>query len=339
LTMNRAMRVAGIGEVLMDVFENGEATLGGAPFNVVFHLHQLLTALSMGDAVFLSAVGRDPFGISIRKAVAAAGMPTGYLADVDRPTGSALVIEQEGGAGFEIQPDVAWDFIRLSDSACELAQRCDAVVFGSLAQRSEISRESIRHFVAQVSGHRLYDVNLRRNTTDGEAGYTAEIIASSLKLASLVKMNDVELDEVASLLGFTPESPDPEERTRLLMERLRVEFSLAAVAITRGAKGALLASQGKHLSLPDSKLDQSLVHPVGAGDSFAAGLLFGIMQGWAPEHSLELADILSNWVVRHASATPPLPERVLLQVRDLVARAGKTTASCSKPFANAAPRN
>jgi fructokinase len=311
----------------MDVFENGTATLGGAPFNVVFHLHQLLTALQMGEAVFVSAVGRDPWGRSIRSAAAAAGMSTDYLAEVDLPTGSALVFEHEGGAGFEIQQDVAWDFIRLNGGASKLAQSCDAVVFGSLAQRSEVSRESIRHFVSQVNGHRLYDVNLRRNTTNGVAGYSAEIIASSLKLATLVKMNDVELDEVGSLLGFAAQAQDPEERARLLMERLRQEYSLTAVAITRGAKGALLASEGKHLSLPDSALDQTLVHPVGAGDSFGAGLLFSILQGWAPEHSLELADILSSWVVRHDSATPPLPDSVLLQVRALLARAGKTTAT------------
>jgi sugar/nucleoside kinase (ribokinase family) len=111
------------------------------------------------------------------------------------------------------------------------------------------------------------------------------------------------------------------------MERLRVDFSLAAVAITRGPKGALLASDGKLFRLPDSTLDQSLVRPVGAGDSFAAGLLFGIMQGWAPEHSLDLANILSSWVVQHASATPPLPESVLSQVRDLTMLAGDVTAS------------
>ncbi|MGA2171038.1 MAG: PfkB family carbohydrate kinase [Terracidiphilus sp.] len=310
----------------MDVFENGETTLGGAPFNVAFHLHQLLTTLSMGEAVVLSAVGRDPWGSSIRSEMAAAGMSTNYLAEVDRPTGTALVFESQGGAGFEIQPDVAWDYIRLSDSACELAQRCDAVVFGSLAQRAEVSRESIRHFVSQVHGHRLYDVNLRRNTTNGVAGYNAEIVAESLRLATVVKMNDVELEEVCLLLGFTPESRDQEERTRLFMERLRVGFSLDAVAITRGSKGGLLASGGKQISLPDSGLDQALVHPVGAGDSFAAGLLFGIMQGWASEDSLELANVLSSWVVQHVSATPPLPESVLHEVRDLVARAGMATA-------------
>jgi fructokinase len=308
----------------MDVFENGQATVGGAPFNVTFHLHQLLTSLSLGEAVFFSAVGRDEWGRQIRSVAVSAGMMADCICEVDHPTGSALVFEHEGGAGFEIQPDVAWDCIQLNDEAFRLARCANAAVFGSLAQRSEVSRNSIRQLVASVKGHRLYDVNLRRNTTNGVAGYSGEIITSSLEMATLVKMNEVELEEVALLLGFTPESTDPQERTLQFMKRLRTEYSLTAVAITRGAKGALLASEGKQLGLPDSKMDQALVHPVGAGDSFAAGLLFGIMQGWTPDDSLELANILSSWVVQNTSATPPLPEGVLAEVRGLAARAGMT---------------
>jgi fructokinase len=317
--------VVGIGEVLMDVFESGEATVGGAPFNVTFHLHQLLQALSVGEALFVSAVGVDDWGHKIRSTISAAGMSTRYLAEVKQPTGSALVFEHEGGAGFEIQPDVAWDRIELNDSALDLAARCNAAIFGSLAQRSEVSRTSIRQLVAQVEGHRLYDVNLRRNTRSGGAGYTAEIIAESLCLATVVKMNDVELAEVAELLGCPLEAADPHERTLLQMEWLGREFELEAVAVTRGSKGALLASEGKHLRLPDSNLDQAHVHPVGAGDSFAAGLLFGIMQGWLPEQSLGLANLLSSWVVTHVSATPPLSSNVLQAIRDLAAKAGATT--------------
>jgi fructokinase len=307
----------GIGEVLIDVFENGDATVGGAPFNVTFHMHQLMHAMSVGEAVFLSAIGLDAWGRQICDVLEAAGMSTRYLAEVEKPTGTALVFEQDGGAGFEIQPDVAWDSIQLNESGLELGRRCAATVFGSLAQRSEPSRSSIRRFVSQVRGHRLYDVNLRRNTGSGVAGYTTEIIAESLSLATLVKMNDTELKEVGSLLGFTPESSDPEDATLCLMERLHREFSLDPVAITRGSKGALLLSAGKHLRLPDSTFDQALVHPVGAGDSFAAGLLFGIMQGWRPQESLQLANILSSWVVQNVSATPLLPENVLAQIRAL----------------------
>jgi len=318
--MSRNHFAVGIGEVLMDVFENGQVTLGGAPFNVIFHVHQLLTALSMGEAAIISAVGPDAWGDSIRNAVAQVGMSTAWLIQVDKPTGSALVFESGGGAGFEIKQDVAWDAIDLKSDAWKLAAHCDAVVFGSLAQRSEVSRKNIQQFVSMVKGHRLYDVNLRRNTTNGVAGYSAEIIASSLKLATVVKMNDSELEEVAELLGISQESQNPEERVRLFMERLRVAYSLTAVAITRGSKGALLFSNGQQVQLPDSALEQSLVHPVGAGDAFAAGLLFGIIQGWAPEQSLALADLISSYVVRQISATPSFPADLLAKIRELVHR-------------------
>ena len=97
--MNSKKLVVGIGEVLMDVFEDGEVTLGGAPFNVTYHLHQLLAALSMGEGLFVSAVGKDAWGSSILSAAASAGMSTEYLARVDHPTGSAMVFERDGGAG------------------------------------------------------------------------------------------------------------------------------------------------------------------------------------------------------------------------------------------------
>ena len=281
--MSRKHCVVGIGEVLMDVFENGQATLGGAPFNVIFHVHQLLAALSMGEAEFVSAVGRDAWGSSIRNAIAQAGMSTDVADEVDKPTGSALVFESEGGAGFEIQAGCCMGCDRTGCSAAWSWR--DAVTRSSLAalrNARKFRASSIQRFVSLVNGHRLYDVNLRRNTTNGVAGYSDEIIAASLKLATMVKMNDGELEEVAVMLGISPGSRDPEERIRLFMERLRAGYSLTAVAITRGSKGALLFSNGQQLQLPDSTLDQSLVRPVGAGDSFAAGLLFGIIQGGLP---------------------------------------------------------
>jgi fructokinase len=317
--MSSKLCVAGIGEVLVDVFESGESTIGGAPFNVTFHLHQLLSSFSLGEGVFVSALGHDAWGNSIRRAAESAGMSTQFLADVERPTGSALVFERDGGAGFEIKPDVAWDFIHVDDRAVQLGARSSAVVFGSLAQRSEKSRESIRRFVSAVNGHRLYDVNLRRNTTNGVRGYSTEIIEESLKLATLVKMNDSEIDEICALLGANCATPRLEDRMRWLCE----EFSLEAIAVTRGPKGALLLASGRLLQLPDSQIDQTLVHPVGAGDAFAAGLLFGAIQNWEPVRWLEIANLLSDWVVLHVSATPALTPAVRSAVRAVIEREAK----------------
>jgi len=319
--------VAGVGEVLMDVFEDGEATVGGAPFNVIFHLNQLIQTLSQGEAFFLSAVGRDDWGHKILTSIAAAGISRRHLAEVDHPTGTALVFEHEGGAGFEIRSNVAWDFIALEPCAAEVARRCDAVVFGSLGQRSQLSRASIQRFVAFVQGHRLYDVNLRRNTRSGTAGYSAEIITESLKLATIVKMNEAELEEVVEILGSSFPSSDPLDRMRLSAEWLCKEFSLDAIAITRGPKGACLFTKGRYLTLPDSTIDQALVHPVGAGDAFAAGLLFGMMEGWIPEQSMELAKIVSSFVVQQVSATPFLDETLLAEIRTLARAADRSKPS------------
>jgi sugar/nucleoside kinase (ribokinase family) len=97
------------------VFESGDETLGGAPFNVVFHLHQLIQALSCGEAAFINAVEYDSRGQAILAQVAQSGLPIDYIAQVDQPSGVAHVFEGNGGAaGFEIKFNVAWDRIELS---------------------------------------------------------------------------------------------------------------------------------------------------------------------------------------------------------------------------------
>jgi sugar/nucleoside kinase (ribokinase family) len=170
-------------------------------------------------------------------------------------------------------------------------------------------------------------VNLRRNTKSGLAGYTPEIIAESLKLATIVKMNEVELEEVGELLGSAFSAIDPGDQMQGSMERLCEDFSLDAVAITRGSRGACLYSKGKHVTLPDSTIDQALVHPVGAGDAFAAGLLFGMMEGWTPEQTMQLAEAVSSFVVRQVSATPFLDETAVAEIRELASAAHRTIGS------------
>lgn len=318
--------IAGIGEVLVDVFEDGKTTVGGAPFNVTFHVHQLLSRLALGKGIFVSAVGEDEFGGMICRAAEGAGMSTHYLKRLNRPTGSAMVFEREGEAGFEIKPNVAWDFIDLDERTIGLAERSQAVVFGTLAQRSSLSRDSVTRFVSTVKGPRLYDVNLRQNTTDQIKGYSTEVISHSLQLATLVKMNESEIGEVCRMLGHGSGNNAGEEQTCELMEWLRDQFSLDAIAVTRGPRGALYLADSVLLRLPDSQIKQSLVHPVGAGDAFAAGLLFAAVQRWSPQDSLNLADLLSNFVVLHASATPTLSAAIVTAVEELVGRANRNLA-------------
>jgi len=318
--------VIGVGEVLMDVFENGLATVGGAPLNVTFHLNQLLREFGLGKACIVSRVGRDEAGDEILKYLSFAQMEISSVTrDPLRPTGTATVFSHQGTVGFEIAQDVAWDEIPYTSELAESARGAAAVVFGSLGQRSMTSRKTIRNLVAEVAGERLYDVNLRRNTKTRIAGYSDEIVRHSLELATIVKLNDEEIEEVAAMLGLSSAEQD-EERQWDLVTQIGMRFDLSVVALTRGPKGALVYGSGRRYRLADSNLPQHEVHPVGAGDAFAAGLLFGRIQGWNLEACLELANTLAAWVVGHISATPTLNREVLAVVESICERANLETS-------------
>lgn len=313
-----AVAMAGIGEILMDVFDGDRATMGGAPFNGAFHLNQLLESSEQGNAWVVSAVGDDLWGKQIRTTMAEASMSTRYLStDHQHATGTSSVTEHDGQAGFIIQQDVAWDYLELSPMIQALESRCSAVVFGSLAQRSEESRNTIHKFVTGVDGHRLFDMNLRRNSEMGTAGYTGapgyttEIIEESLRLATIAKCNSDELIEIGGTLGLGADSSDPVLRLWQLMEALQRRYALQAVVITRGKEGAMLMAGDERIRLDDSQVRQDRVHPVGGGDAFTAGVLFGMSKHWSLEASATLANLLANYVVTQLSATPVFPKEVV----------------------------
>jgi fructokinase len=307
-------QITGIGEILMDVFESGSATVGGAPFNVAFQAHQLLAANDRGRGDMVSSVGNDRWGRHILATVEGAGISTEYIrVNPDHPTGIASVFVGGGEAGFEIAPDAAWDYLEMlaGDAAIEgLVARSNAVAFGSLAQRSRLSGATVRDLVGNVNGHRLYDVNLRQNTTDGVRGYSVEVIDRSCEVATIVKTNEAELDEMSEMLGFAAVAADREEMTWAQMARLHKQYGLFAVAVTRGGKGAMLMTAETQVRLPDSKLKPDEIHPVGAGDAFSAGLLYGLTQGLPLEKSAKLADRLASWVTQYESSTPRLTEQI-----------------------------
>jgi fructokinase len=312
-------QITGIGEILMDVFASGSATVGGAPFNVAFQAHQLLAANDRGRGDMVSAVGDDAWGRHILASVQGVGISTEFIhVDPNHSTGIASVFVGGGEAGFEIAPDAAWDHLEAlgGDTAIlSLVGRSNAVAFGSLAQRSARSGATIRDLVGKVNGHRLYDVNLRQNTTDGVRGYSVEVIDRSCEVATIVKTNEAELDEISEMMGFAAVAGDREERTSAQMARLHRQYGLFAVAVTRGGRGAMLMTAEAQVQLEDSKLKPDEIHPVGAGDAFSAGLLYGLTQGLPLEKSAKLADRLASWVTQYESSTPRLTEAIKLELR------------------------
>ncbi|MEJ2110429.1 MAG: PfkB family carbohydrate kinase [Acidobacteriota bacterium] len=308
----------GIGEVLFDVFEDGTETLGGAPLNVAVHAHQLARQLDIGHGIIASCVGTDQRGYKILDALLQLRMPTRYVGtDSCHPTGLVSVFMRDGEPGYQIESGVAWDFMTDTPALEGLAGRCSAVCFGSLAQRSVPSRETIRSFLRNApQAVRLYDVNLRQNKLTGETGYSPEIVDYGCRAATIIKANQFELFAILGLLGMScPADPTP-DGIRCGMELLLARFPARAIVVTRSAEGTLALDRNGTFDQSVPSVIEGSPYPVGAGDACSAGILFGITLGWDLHTTMELANRMGADVAAHASATPPLSDGTLRFARE-----------------------
>ncbi len=303
----------GIGEALYDVFEDGTEALGGAPLNVAVHAHQLAHRLGIGYGVTVSCVNFDRRGEGIVDFLRRRGMSDRYVGrDPGHPTGHVSVFLRNGEPGYQIEPGAAWDYIPDRPELAELAGRCDAVSFGSLAQRSPVSRGTIRRFLQNApQAIRLYDVNLRRNTLTGEAGYSPEILEYGCRAATIIKANHSELFVLLDLLGIPSPAARSVEGIRRGMESLRARFPARAVVVTRGAAGTMALGRQGEFDQRTPVTTAEAPHPVGAGDACSAGILLGTALGWDLAATMELANRMGADVTAHPSATPPLSQRTL----------------------------
>jgi fructokinase len=182
-----------------------------------------------------------------------------------------------------------------------MAERADAVCFGSLAQRSVESRQTIQSLTAQTSDTcvRVFDVNLRAPF------YSGEVIQESLELATVLKMNEAELPLVLNLLGL-PSDPEPKgDRLRFGADRLLEEFpALELVAVTRGGHGSLLVRREEWSEHPG--IPVKVVDPIGAGDAFTAALTHYMLRGADLATLNEAGNRWGAWVASQSGATPTL---------------------------------
>lgn len=283
------VRIIGVGELLWDLFPDGPR-LGGAPFNVIANLRRL------GHRVaFVTAIGDDRLG---RAALAAAddlGVDATFISTaLDLPTGTVEVTpDPVEGHRFAIRSPAAYESIGDGDALVARIRTWGpgALVYGTLAQRSDGVRELTRHIASEVRpAYRLYDVNLR------EGCWTPSLVIDLLGDATIVKVNEHESETLADLLGT---SADP----RALGTRLAERFGVAVVCITRGAGGASLWAAGTERSVAGMRV--GVRDTVGAGDAFAAALIHGLVSGMPPGDALELANRLGALVASRAGALPP----------------------------------
>jgi fructokinase len=197
---------------------------------------------------------------------------------------------------YRFAQDVAWDFLELKPHWQQLAQTCDAVCYGTLAQRTATSSQTILEFLDRASPEtlRVFDVNLRQHF------YGFQVLAESIQRANVLKLNHEELPIVTKLLGM-------DHRNELVMCNQLIErYSLKALALTRGAEGSAVYLDGQWDQRSAPKIQA--IDTVGAGDAFSAALIMGIFQGKPLSVIHEKASSLAAYVCTQQGAVVPIPE-------------------------------
>ena len=273
------------GEVLYDCFPDGQAVLGGAPFNVAWHLQGF-----GGAPLFISRVGDDPLGHHVKDAMHNHGMDaSGLQLDSLHPTGKVTITTSGNSHSFEIIPDQAYDYI---DQGA-LPPLPDSTLFyhGSLAARSPVSAQTLAFLNTRYAGKRLVDVNLR------SPWWQQQQVLELVDGAWLAKLNDEELQLLA------PDADDDASRIQQLINNAGLQLLL----VTRGAAGAeLLTASGDSFRVaPDPVTD--VVDTVGAGDAMTSVLILAILQGWPWQQALERSQAFASAIVGQRGATVEEP--------------------------------
>ncbi len=283
--------VVGMGEALWDVLPEGKK-IGGAPANFAYHVSQF----GLPSCV-VSAVGADALGKEIVENFTSKGL-NHLIAEVPYPTGTVQVeIDQAGIPQYEIKENVAWDNIPYTPQLEALAKRAKAVCFGSLAQRNIVSRTTINQFLDAMpeSDDRLvvFDVNLRQGF------YTKEILCESMERCNILKINDEELVMVSRMFGYP--GIDLQDKCWILLGK----YNLKMLILTCGINGSYVFTPGNVSFQPTPTVE--VADTVGAGDSFTAAFISGILKGKSVAEAHSLAVRTSAFVCTQQGAMPKLP--------------------------------
>lgn len=282
------MRVLSFGEILFDIIED-QYYLGGAPLNFAAHLAHFGV-----ESYIFSAVGEDELGRQAINKIEELGVNATLIQRNDsQPTGTVPVVFNEGQPDYTIRENVAYDFVGFAKDDQTLgATPFDVLYFGSLIQRKETSRETLRQLLGYKPFKEIfYDVNLRKNC------YTEEIIRKSLEACTILKLNDEEVAVLATMLfgkDLTIEA---------FAKDIAQHFYIKVVVITAGGQGCYIFEQDKLNFVPGNPV--RVIDTVGAGDAFSAAFVFHYYTHGDALKAAILANKLGAFV---ASSRGPLPE-------------------------------
>lgn len=274
------------GEVLYDVFDSGKRILGGAPFNVAWHLH------GMGlQPLMITCLGQDTNGENVYQTMQQWGLETTLVQrDQAHPTGTVQVSVTNGSPHFEIPPEQAYDYINGDQAIQNLdGTSCALLYHGTLALRHTVSRAALQTIADTLNLPIFLDINLRAPWWD------KALVESSIKSATWLKVNE---DEIAIIEPSFKNFQESEEALETLCQR----YDLAMLVVTLGEKGALLKVP-KIPPIVTTPPKVSVVDSVGAGDAFSAVLIAGLLQQWQATTLLERAQIFAATICQIRGAT------------------------------------
>jgi len=279
--------IIGLGEILWDIYPNAKY-LGGAPANVVIHAQRL-----GGQGVIVSAVGADDLGAEIIAALQNQKMDVSHIQkNPSRPTGTVRVsLDEKGNPHFKCSSNTAFDAIQWCDELFFLAD-ADAVVFGTLAQRSETSQNTIQRFLDSAqSVLKVFDVNFR-----GWQTVTEKAVRKSFPKTDILKMNESELHTLQKVFGYAhKESLD-------FLNWLLEKYDLKMIAVSLGPNGCILINDAQHFYSPGFVVD--VIDTIGCGDGFVAALTLGFLKSQSLKEIAEYANLVGAFLSTKRGAAP-----------------------------------
>lgn len=290
--------IIGMGEALWDILPEGKK-IGGAPANFAYHISQFGL-----ESRVVSAVGDDKLGTEILENFQEKQLKTAVQI-VPYPTGTVqITLDNEGVPCYDIKEGVAWDNIAYTPELAELAAQTRAVCFGSLAQRSVVSRTTINRFLDDMPQHadtlKIFDINLRQGF------YTREILCHSFEKCNILKINDEELVTISRMFGYP--GIDLQDKCWILLAK----YNLKMLILTCGINGSYVFTPGHVSFIKTPHVD--VVDTVGAGDSFTATFVAALLKGLPTTKAHQLAVEVSAYVCTQAGAMPRIPERFIKEL-------------------------
>ena len=262
--------------------------------NVVYH-----AAKQGAETYLVSSVGDDLDGYELRAELGRKGISDKYISTVPTLLTGNVVLGASDGASSEIRTPVAWDLIQFSPELERLAEKADAVCFGLLSQRKEVTASTIRYFLEATKPGclRILDLNLNHNFCN------KKVVTDSLRLCNILKLNADELEWLTDLLELGG--------NKAVMSILVHRYNLKYIILTRGTDGSVLYDGNSFVAIPALSYGEE-VDDSGCGDAFTAAFVTALLYDMRPADAKLHASKVAGYVCSKGRAMPEIPPELRL---------------------------